>query len=384
MNAKAKEFIEYVGNGMPRYNKAAAQQATQERFGLAKDRSVYHCGDFAVRFCYTKNGSFSNVVLSLSALQKYDHLPFFVVLVVGNGDNVLYLANTTLLNKISHSSQQLREDNVKGSFLGSNIIKEYDGIPNDAAHAEQLFAIHSAFSWQENLARLVEATSGIKPTKAKFCPDERQRENIYASVERAKAFAASAGYRELAEDLYGRVERNLQYILTASRIDNVNIRGRLIEYLITSEDVDILKDMENIESKLPVYDTHNGLGDYVRRFGGFNTYTDVKSKIMYLESSPKAYNVDKFLETMSEDDSVFLFYFVGIDESGLVNCVLCPVYDRGLLNATVFQFHWAGRGTRGVAQFDGKAIAAIIHTAPFVCEIDDAECRAFIDRMLER
>lgn len=376
--------MEYVGNGMPRHNKAAAQQAAQERFGLEKDRSVFHCRDFAVRFCYTKNGSFSNVVLSLSALHKYDHLPFFVVLVVGNGDNVLYLANTTFLNKISHSSQQLREDNVKGSFLGSNIIREYDGIPNDAVHAEQLFAIHSAFSWQENLARLVEATSGIKPTKTKFCPDERQKANIYASVERAVAFASSAEYSELAEDLYARVKRNLPHILAASRIDNVNIRGRLIEYLITSEDVDILKDMENIESKLPVYDTHNGLGDYVRRFGGFNTYTDVKSKIMYLDSSPKAYNVDKFLETMSEDDSVFLFYFVGIDETGLVNCVLCPVYDRRLVEATVFQFHWAGRGTRGVAQFDGRAIASIIHAGRFVCDIDEDVCRAFIGKMLER
>lgn len=382
MSPQIEEFLTYVKEGMPRHNKEAAQQATQLHFRLIKSRSVYYCNEFAVRFCFTKNGLFSNVVLSLSALQRYDHMPFFVVVVVGNGDNEVYLANTTLLDKISHSSQQLRVDNIRGSFLGSNIIKNYHGIPNDAAHVEQLFAIHRSYTWQENLVRLVEATSGIKPIKKKFCPNERQFVNIFASVERAKTFIASEDYVVLKADLDERVHRNLSSILSASHIHNVNIRGRLIEYLITSENVDILKE-KDLEEKLPVYDTQNGLGDYVRPFATYITYTDVKTKILSLDSNPKAYNVDKFLEVMSKNNSVFLFYFVGISEKGLLNTVLCSVYDKRLLHATTFQSHWAGRNTRGVAQFEGKTIAQIVKADSFVQVIDEAECEAFIRRMLD-
>jgi len=40
------------------------------------------------------------------------------------------MANTTFLKKISHSSHQLRVDNVRGSFLGHDIMREYEGIEN--------------------------------------------------------------------------------------------------------------------------------------------------------------------------------------------------------------------------------------------------------------
>ena len=59
---------------------------------------------------------------------------------------------------------------------------------------------------------------------------------------------------------------------------------------------------------LPVYDTENGLGDYVRRFESADTYTDIKTKILYLDSNTKAYNVDKFLKCMGEERSVFRFF----------------------------------------------------------------------------
>ena len=65
MNQKVKDFIDFVKNGMPKNNKVYAEKVTQKHFNLVKDRSVYYCDEFAVRFCYTKNGSFSNVVLSL-------------------------------------------------------------------------------------------------------------------------------------------------------------------------------------------------------------------------------------------------------------------------------------------------------------------------------
>ena len=228
-------FIEYVRNEMPRISKEAAEKDVQQQFEMTNDESVFYNNHFAVRFSYSKNGSFSNTVLALSKLQKYDHLPFFVILIKGNQSISLFLANTTLLQKISHSSQELRMDNIRGSFNGSDIIKEYNHIPNDIDHIEELFAIHQGLTWNDNLSRLVEATSKIEPIKSKFNPMPSQRESLMASVSRSKEFVDSNDYTELKSDLDARVQRNLQAILVASHIENVNIRGRLIEYLITTE-----------------------------------------------------------------------------------------------------------------------------------------------------
>lgn len=384
MNKIVFDFVEYVNSDMPKHNKERAQQETLKRFGMTKDGKVYYTEYFAVRFCYSKNGAFSNTVLALSKLQKYDNIPFFVVLVRGKQDNKLFLANSSLLQKISHSSQGLSMDNIRGSFNGSDIIKMYNTTPNDSVHFEQLFAIHQGFMWSDNLERLVEATSHIKPLREKFNPDDIQLKNIWASVDRAKVFIESEDYQSLKDDLDERVKRSLSSILIASRIENVNIRGRLIEYLIRSEHNTILEELRYIEEQLPIYDSKNGLGDYVKEFSNRKTYTDIKTKIMYLESNPKAYNVDKFLECMGEETSVFMFYFIGIDESGVVNCVLCSVYDKRLIDATIFQLHWSGRATRGVAQFNGRTLSNIIRSEDFNHDINSAECISFLEGLLQR
>lgn len=132
----------------------------QKEFGLVKDRSVYYCEDFAIRFSSSKNKRMSNTVLSLSSLQKYDDKPF-IVCVVSPKVNYMMLANTTFLKKISHSSQELRTDNIKGSFNGGDIMMEFESVKNEPSAFEQLFAYHSGLSFQDNLERLVESTNGI-------------------------------------------------------------------------------------------------------------------------------------------------------------------------------------------------------------------------------
>ena len=387
MNAQLTDFIEYFKTKMPKNDKDKAQKETINHFRMTKDRKIYYTDCFAVRFCYSKKGTFSNTVLALSKLQKFDGIPFLVVLIRKEEGSSLYLANSSMLKKISHSSKELRRDNIKGSFNGSDIIKQYNDIPNDADHVEELFTIHQGFTWEENVERLVEATSGIKPNKQKFNPDERQLQYISSSVERAKQFVNSDDYRSLKEDLDKRVERNLQSILDASHIGNVNIRGRLIEYLITTENNAIMEDQQNIESELSDFDTKNGLGDYTLMSPKNKIYTDIKSKLMYLNSNPKAYNVDKFLECMSEENSVFLFYFIGINEEGHYKSELCSVYDKKLIEATVLQHHWAGRATRGVAQFKGDALSKILNdesTDGFRREISSDICKTFLDNLLKR
>ena len=87
------------------------------------------------------------------------------------------------------------------------------------------------------------------------------------------------------------------------------------------------------------------MGDYQRVFDNFFTETDVKTKIMILSSNPKAYNLDKILEFLSNDKSVFMFYFVGVDPIRIVNTVLVSMFQTDLLRVTIFLKHWAGRNT---------------------------------------
>ena len=389
MNKHCKDFVRYIMQKAPKHNKANVENDAASRFGFIKDRKVYHNEYFAVRFSYSKSSSdsFSNTILSLSALEKYDKIPFFVVLVRQSADNLILLANTTFLKKISHTSQELSINNIKGSFNGSDIIREYDGIANIPGNFDKLFTIHQGFEWEDNLLRLVEATSNITPTNQKFNPTEEQRANIYRSIERARDFVASQYYQVLNDDLNDRCFKCRNEILIASHIENTNIRGRLIESLITSSDeerVKIIGNLKDIESALPSYDTKNGLGDYNVKFENSDTYTDIKTKIIYLNSNPKAYNIDKFLKQMADTRSVFLFFFIGVDENDIFKTLLCSVYHNKLIENTILQFHWAGRSTRGAAQFNGTAIDEMLQEKDFQNIIKEEQARLFLKRLLEK
>ena len=156
----------------PTANKADVESFFISMSGLTKARSVFSGPDYAIRFSEANAGSFSNVVLSLSALQKYDSLP--VVICIVRPDRLDFrLANATFLKRISHSSHQLTTTNIKGSFLGHDIMDSYDGIANRPEFFDQLSAIHGEFSWIENVERLVEATNSIvaRSTRYQATPD---------------------------------------------------------------------------------------------------------------------------------------------------------------------------------------------------------------------
>ena len=390
MNQLVHDFVRLVENNREINTKEEMIEVVCQNFTMVKDgRAIYHTDFFAVVFCYSKNNSFSNVVLSLSKLEKYDHIPCFVVLVKKDLDNVIYMINTTFLDKISHSSNDLRIDNIRGSLLGSNIRKEIVEIAkrNQPADFDDLFSYHQGFTWQENIERLVESTNNIKPNKEKAVLNDNEKKNLLKAPSRAICFVNSEDYNILLDDLRNRCEEVKEAILVASHIDNVNIRGRLIEVLITSnpdERNKLLRNLGEIEHLLPTYDTKNDLGDYVRTFEKSNSYTDIKTKVLYLDSNPKAYNVDKFLKCMGKDKSVFMFFFVGIDETGIVNTVLASVFHNKLQKTTLLQHHWAGKGTRGAAQFNGKTINELLREDPFINQINEEDSQRFLMGLLER
>ena len=384
MNDALRNLLELVKANDGINDKARLARIVADTFQLTRDRSVHYCAEFAVRFSSSASRSFGNTVLSLSNLRKYDDRPFIVCLVTPAA-NYCLLANSTLLKKVSHSSQELRENNIRGSFNGSDIAKEFEGIGNSSENIERLFDIHAGIGFEGNLARLVEATNNISPTGTKFLVSDDAATTILAAPKRAELFIESEDHATLKAELDTQVSRFQSEILLAALIENVNVRGRIIEYLIAGEDEVLRQELIfalNAGTKgIPKFRTDNTLGDYQRRFAAFDIETDVKTKIMILNSNPKAYNLDKVLEFLASARSVFMFYFVGVDPEKIVNTALVSMFQRKLLRATIVLRHWAGRNSRGVTQFEGKAINDLILHPEVV--IDERESVEFLKRVIE-
>ena len=355
----------------------------QNKFHLTKDRSIYYTEHYAIRFSYSSSNNFSNTVISLSNLQKYDDLPFIVCLVTPT-KNILYLANTTFLRKISHSSQQLRLDNIRGSINGSDIVKEFNGIDNTPENFQKLFSIHAELGFSENLPRLVEATTNISPSGNKFLISTKEKKLIEVAPERAIRFIASNDYYRLKTELDAKVDQYKTEILIAGFIENVNIRGRIIEYLIAGQDeklrINLIKALHSHNKIIPRFQTKDELADYTRIFENYKTATDVKTKIMVLHSNPKGYNIDKLPEFLSEEKSVFMFYFIGIKPNQIVNKTLISMFQKDLLNSTILLKHWAGRNSRGVTQFEGTILNKLILNSNN--EIDIEKSKAFLNTLM--
>lgn len=370
------ELIELIQKHDGINDKAALSKLVSRQFSMTRDRSVYSCSSFSIRFSKASGNQFSNTVLSLSCLQKYDHKPFLVC-VVYKDRNVLFLGNSTFLKKVSHSSQQLRADNIKGSFNGSDINRDFQGIPNTKENFSRLYSIHQEIGFEGNLTRLVEATTDIVPTGKKIEISEEKICVIKDAPQRAYQFINSKYFGELKNDLDKKVKKFQKEILLAALIENVNVRGRVIEYLIAGEDENlrtaIVDTLLKGNQNLPRFSTDNALGDYSKDFGAYFTETDVKTKIMVLESNPKGYNIDKMLEFLSIGKTVFMFYFIGINPMTITNTVLVSIFQPKLLKGTILLKHWAGRNSRGVTQFEGKIIKDLINSSESGVDIEEAK-----------
>ena len=375
-------FIQSL-NGIADKNMLA--EAVKKEFMLTQDRKVYSCDDFALRFSKSESKRMSNTVLSLSALQKYEDKPF-VVCIVSSHTNYLLLANSTFLKKISHSSKELRIDNIKGSFNGGDIMMEYDSVENSPENFERLYAFHLGLTFQDNLERLVESTNGIVGRIPKYVVTDSIRDQIMEAIPRALSFIASPEYQDLKADLDSRVSKVQGEIAIAAFIDNVNVRGRIIEYLITDNGSSLktrIIDALNNKKPLPEFKTEDKLGDYSKEYPSFYTETDIKTKVLFLDGNPKAYNIDKLLEFLASQKAVYMIYLLGVDEDGHIVARLCSSLDERLIAATNIQHHWAGRNTRGVTQFVGHALKEILD-APNGSVIDEEKAKRFIDELISR
>lgn len=168
-------------------------QAVRQKFQLKEDGKLFYNDAFAIRFSQSKQKNMKNTVLALSKLEKYDAKPV-IVCVVTPTMNYCCLVNTTFLKKISHSSQALRIDNIKGSFNGPDIIMNFEGISNELQNFVQLWKYHQERTFEENLERLVESTNGILGRERSIKIDDAMKKQILQTVERTQEFFKSTAY----------------------------------------------------------------------------------------------------------------------------------------------------------------------------------------------
>ena len=383
MSGQLADVIAYILARRDVRDKSVLARQVAAEFDLTQDRSVYYSPRFAIRFSSSNTANFGNTVLSLSNLQKVDDRPFMVCLVTP-GRVYLLLANTSFIKKISHSSHTLRENNIRGSFNGSDIIRIFNGIQNVPDNFARLFEIHAMLGFEGNLARLVEATNGISPTGHKFAINDLSLQTILGAPSRAAEFSSAEEYFSLKLELDGRAKEYKNEILMAALIENVNVRGRAIEYLIAGEDqqlrAELIEALKSGRTDLPSLRTTNALGDYLRNFAKYTTATDVKTKIMVLSSNPKGYNLDKLLAFLAVPKSVFLIYFVRLQIDYVEPGTLVSVFQKDLLDATLIIKHWAGRNSRGVTQFEGNRVARLLEQGGN--EIDQTSASAFLERVI--
>jgi hypothetical protein len=357
-------FITETKTKNPRADKAEIQRAYVGRFSPQRKRSLFVGHGYSLRFSETQGPSFSNTVLSLSALRDVDDRPM-VVCVVDPTSVRFLLANSTFLTKISHSSHRLRVDNVKGSFNGTDILASVEGVANEPENFEKLFGMHTAFTWAENLERLVEATTAIEARNVRFHPTPEQCAIILAAPDRAAVALSSPRFSQIEEELCMIVLQRAAQIVRVAAIENVNLRGNRIERLVTGGA------------------SQHELGDLRRTLDGGELVVDVKTKLFDRVSAPKAYNIDKMLALLAEEGSVFAFLVIGVDlRAKTVVARLVPVLDMALLAATVVQHHWAGRGSRGVTQLSGRFDRVL--AGDYTPGIDAAKAQAFIVNLLAR
>ncbi|HZL79967.1 MAG TPA: hypothetical protein VFC17_14115, partial [Candidatus Limnocylindrales bacterium] len=318
---------------------------------------------FAVRFCYSDDAGFSNCVVSLAKVKEFDDRPLLVCLLKPSGVQT-FLANSTFIKKVSQTSQKLTISRIRGTFLGHDILRRYQEIENLPTNFEALYEIHTQFSWDENLARIVEATTAISPTGIRFAPTPQQIENIL----KAPATSVSAEQNGELDRVEAALLKNLSSkaseVLAAAEIDNVNLRGNRIEQLLSGG-----ANFHKIEDQT------------FEAPGRIRILVDLKTKMLHLASSPKLYNIDKTLEALADGRTVFCLFFIGVDAKNRTeHGRLIDILDTQLLNLTRIQFHWAGRNSRGVTQMTGSA--KDFFAPSFQRRVDPAKASSLLTKFL--
>jgi hypothetical protein len=344
------------------YNKQTIRDSIVKKFKLSKSRKVYYNDEISIRFSSSKSG-YSNTFLGFQKILDNDSKPLIACIIRINNIEFL-LANSTFINCISHSSKNLTVDNIRGSANLSNIVREFSELKNEPQNFSKLFELHSEILQKDNIERIVENTLQIKAKGERFNPIESQLQIIRESPEAIKGIEQETEFIELRDELYQKIEELKDQILKTSSIDNVNLRGNAIEQLITED--------ENSHELGDIFEIIND---------SCSVIIDVKSKMLNFSSAPKAYNIDKLLEAISNEKTYFGYLFIGVDDKkNEVKVKLVSFIDKFIINNTKIQHHWSGKNSRGTAQLTDNIKNVFENT--FQNEIDIKQAKNFLEKLI--
>jgi len=357
------EIIELSKSFQKPFQKQQIVEKIEQEYKLAKDRKLYFNDDLAIRFSTAKTG-YSNTFLGFQKILDHDDKPLIACIIRRDSLEFL-LANSTLINCISHSSKNLTDDNIRGSANLTNIIREFSGLQNEPSNFSKLFKMHLEIPQNDNIDRIVEATQNIRGRVAKFRPNENQLMKIYNIPQFFKDLEEKQVFIDFQKELLKKVESLKNKILATSRIDNVNIRGNKIEQLVT-------------EGR-----NEHELGDIFKMLvGGEKIIIDIKSKLLNLSSAPKAYNIDKLLNGLAKGKTYFGYLIIGVDDQvNEVKVRLVSFIDKLLIENTRIQHHWSGQNSRGTAQLNDNIKE--VFNENFRSKIDLDQAKDFLKKLIE-
>lgn len=399
--AAIASLVNFLNQYSGQVDKRKLEAMLASTLGLKKVGKLWVSSSYAIRVSSSKKDSptFSNTVLGLNKLLDFDSkIPVFCV-VVQPSIIRSFLMNSSFINKLSHSAQTLSVDKITGSFNGNNILREVAGLKNQPENFKELYLIHVKNLREDPSAQLVRIINASKSSELKsknpkaqprlFSPTDLQ--NIKDALNRTRSFVSSPHFNTLREKLRRSAMQHAKPIVQAAKIQNSTMRGRVIEYLMcapaSQEKDDLIKALEQdnfcfLDTFCPV---DHAFGDHLETLGDFSVAVDVKSKLSGTKSNPKAFNIEKFLEFHKSPNSVFLFFFITINqEKGIIKSPrLTPCLESNLLEGYLTQKHWSARGSRGTTQMTLKSLEVLFSTDELTISLDDSVFESKLEDWLE-
>ena len=322
-----------------RLTKSVVEELLLKEFKLEKvDRNLFAHKDFKIRVASTNSNSpkLGNTFKSFNSIIKYDDLP--IILMIVSPNQIYYrLVNLTFIKKVSHSSKLLEVSKIRGNLNGPDIMSEFNGLENSKENFDKLFSMHLLENKKENIERIIRETHNIKASVSTGKKISVSLKDFEKYIKTENKLLTSKEF-SILEDTDRKKIFNLskEIIEVFETVDNVNLQGNTIEQLITGSG-----------------NTH-GIEDTIYESVYGKIKIDYKTKNLNKKSSPKAVDINKLLETIAEGNR-FLFQLVEYNPENkeISTCLFSP-FEEYVINNSLVQHHWSGRGSLGHIQFNNK------------------------------
>ena len=322
-----------------RLTKSVVEELLLKEFKLEKvDRNLFAHKDFKIRVASTNSNSpkLGNTFKSFNSIIKYDDLP--IILMIVSPNQIYYrLVNLTFIKKVSHSSKLLEVSKIRGNLNGPDIMSEFNGLENSKENFDKLFSMHLLENKKENIERIIRETHNIKASVSTGKKISVSLKDFEQYIKTENKLLTSKEF-SIIENTDRKKILNLskEIIEIFETVDNVNVQGNSIEQLITGSG-----------------NTH-GIEDTIYESLYGKIKIDYKTKNLGKQASPKAVDINKLVETIAEGNR-FLFQLVEYNpENKKISTCLFSPFEEFVINNSLVQHHWSGRGSLGHIQFNNK------------------------------